>query len=75
MQWFKTMTTNDYIRGVKAMGWLPFPGRLWQRNYYEHVVRNEVELDAIRRYIDENPARWALDRDNPAVFAPTGKRP
>lgn len=41
VQWFKTMTTNEYIRGVKSMGWQPFDGKFWQRNYYEHVIRNE----------------------------------
>lgn len=40
-------------------------GSLWQRNYYERVVRSEAELNAIRRYIDENPLRWALDAENP----------
>ncbi len=38
----------------------------WHRNYYEHIVRNERELNAIRRYIRNNPAHWTLDRDNPA---------
>ena len=33
VQWFKTMTTNEYIRGVKQFGWTPFWGKLWQRNY------------------------------------------
>jgi REP element-mobilizing transposase RayT len=33
IQWFKTMTTNEYIRGVKQLGWKPFDRRLWQRNY------------------------------------------
>ena len=37
MQWFKTMTTNEYIRGVKTLNWPGFRGQLWQRNYYEHV--------------------------------------
>jgi putative transposase len=37
----------------------------WQRGFYEHIVRNERELDAIRRYILDNPLKWALDRDNP----------
>lgn len=37
---------------------------VWQRNYYEHIMRNDAELAAIRRYIRENPARWDLDRDN-----------
>jgi putative transposase len=41
-------------------------GFAWQRGYYEHVVRNERELDAIRLYIRHNPLKWALDRDNPA---------
>ena len=38
---------------------------LWQRNYYEHIVRNENELARIREYIANNPAQWALDRENP----------
>jgi len=38
---------------------------LWQRNYYEHVVRDEDELNRIREYIDLNPLQWDLDRENP----------
>jgi REP element-mobilizing transposase RayT len=38
---------------------------LWQRNYFEHVVRNERELHAIRKYIVENPQRWRIDVENP----------
>jgi putative transposase len=38
---------------------------LWQRNYYEHVVRDEDELNRIREYIDLNPLQWDLDGDNP----------
>ena len=38
---------------------------VWQRNYYEHVVRDERALDRIRRYILENPIRWADDSENP----------
>jgi REP element-mobilizing transposase RayT len=63
--WFKTMTTNEYIRGVKQRGWPPFPGRVWQRNYYEHIVRDRDSLDRIRNYILTNPERWAWDRENP----------
>ncbi len=40
---------------------------IWQRNYYEHVIRNEYELDKIREYIVTNPARWERDRENPEV--------
>jgi REP element-mobilizing transposase RayT len=39
---------------------------IWQRNYFEHVIRNEDSPNEIRRYIQENPLRWALDRENPA---------
>lgn len=45
---FKTLTTKRYIDGVKLLGWPPFAGRLWQRNYYEHIVRGENELNRIR---------------------------
>ncbi|MCK6554944.1 transposase [Candidatus Binatia bacterium] len=68
---FKSMTTVAYGLGVRQFAWPTFRGRLWQRNYYEHIVRNEVEMDRIRRYIAENPSRWAQDRENPAcVGAP-----
>ena len=66
VQWFKTMTTNAYIRGVEQDGWPPFPGRLWQRNCYERIIRNEDELARARRYIEENPMQWHLDAENPA---------
>ncbi len=62
IQWWKTMTTNAYIRGVRAEGWPPFEGRLWQRNYYERVLRDERERDLAHRYIRNNPLRWHLDR-------------
>jgi len=65
MQWFKTMTTNEYIHSVKALGWPRFPGKLWQRGYYEHVIRGPMEMDSARLYIVSNPAQWALDRENP----------
>ncbi len=47
VQWFKTMTTNEYIRGVKKLNWKPFHKRMWQRNYYEHIIRNEKEYQNI----------------------------
>ena len=58
------MTTNEYIKGVKTNRWRPFARRLWQRNYYEHVIRNEYDLNEIRKYIIENPLKWALDKEN-----------
>jgi REP element-mobilizing transposase RayT len=65
MHRFKTLTTKRFAEGVKDRGWPPFRARLWQRNYYEHVIRNDGELDRIREYIATNPLRWALDRENP----------
>ena len=67
---FKTLTTKRYVDGVKRDGWPPFPGRLWQRNYYEHIIRDEQSLNRIRQYIADNPARWALDRENPDAGTP-----
>ena len=43
---------------------------VWQRNYYEHVIRYEAVLNRIRQYIAENPARWAEDPENPARRRP-----
>ena len=65
IQWFKTMTTNEYVRGVKNGYFRPFDRRVWQRNYYERIVRNETELDAIRNYIVNNPLNWDDDVLNP----------
>jgi putative transposase len=39
---------NAYIRGVRGRSWPPFDGRLWQRNYYEHIVRDALALGRIR---------------------------
>ena len=47
---------------------------VWQRNYYEHVIRYEAVLNRIRQYIAENPARWAEDPENPARRRPAGNR-
>ena len=39
---------------------------VWQRKYHEHIIHDEGELSRIRRYITENPLKWAVDHDNPA---------
>jgi REP element-mobilizing transposase RayT len=62
MQWFKTMSTNEYIRGVKTLDWKGFDGKLWQRNYWEHIIRDERSYDAIRKYIINNPRKWDVDK-------------
>jgi len=62
---FKSLTTARYQEGVVQNNWTPFPGRLWQRNYYEHVIRNERDLNNIQQYIAENPIKWDSDENNP----------
>lgn len=56
------MTTNEYRRGVKNSGWQPFDGKLWQRNYYEHIIRNEKSYHNITNYIINNPVKWGEDK-------------
>jgi putative transposase len=62
---FKSMTTQRYADGVRQSGWPPFPVHLWQRNYFEHIIRDEASLHRIREYIAMNPLRWAEDPENP----------
>ena len=67
--WFKTMTTNEYIAGVKSGKFIPFKGRLWQRNYYEHIIRNYDDYINISEYIQNNPLKWEYDK----LFVSEGK--
>ena len=46
----------------------PHIGPIWQRNYYEHIIRNEKALGRIRSYILSNPLNWTTDRENPATI-------
>ena len=61
VHWWKTRTTTGYIDGVRGQGWTPYEHRFWQEGYHDHIVRNDRELDMIRNYIGENPARWGQD--------------
>ena len=65
IQAFKSLTTNAYTEAVKAGLFLTFHGRLWQRNYYEGILRGDIELAKARQYIQDNPARWENDEENP----------
>ena len=65
VQWFKTVTTNEYLRIIKRQDPNALGLKLWQRNYYEHIIRNETSLNAIREYIRMNHDNWADDPDNP----------
>jgi len=60
---FKSLVFKVYLDWVEVNG----PSRrakFWQGNYYEHIVRNDHELNAIRQYIIDNPINWKMDRDN-----------
>ena len=72
---YKSLTTVEYVQGVKTMEWTPFHGRFWQRNYYEHIVRHEGSLRHLQQYILDNPARWAFDKENPLAEKPEIEKP
>ncbi|MGB8981206.1 MAG: transposase [Anaerolineales bacterium] len=55
---FKSAVTRRLGRELNATG-------IWQRNYYEHVIRNHADWDRIQRYITSNPSLWAEDEENP----------
>jgi len=59
---FKTYSSKRINQKRRTIG-MP----LWQRNYYEHIIRNEDELNRIREYIINNPLQWELDRENPLI--------
>lgn len=66
-----TPALGEIVRSFKARSTqhirrqFPHTGFAWQRNYYEHVIRAEETLHAIRQYIVDNPKQWELDRYNP----------
>jgi putative transposase len=64
ISWFKRMTTNKYIQNVRNNNWQPFIKRLWQRNYYDHIIRNDHSIYKIREYIKNNPLNWDTDENN-----------
>jgi putative transposase len=68
---------SEIVRGFKtfsARGINNLRGRrgapVWQRGFYEHVLRDEEDLDRVRRYIEANPIRWAGDEENPNCVVP-----
>ena len=59
---FQSIVTVEYIRGVKQLDWPPFNGKLWQRNYWEHIIRDEQSYHRISNYIINNPKNWKGDK-------------
>jgi putative transposase len=64
---FKSLTTVRFRQGVVEERQPPLAGRLWQRNYFEHIIRNDRDLERVREYVAANPLRWSTDRENPAM--------
>jgi len=60
IQNFKSISTRKLNKARSTPG-IP----IWQRNYYEHIIRDEDELNRVRQYILDNPLKWALDQENP----------
>ncbi|HYI24862.1 MAG TPA: transposase, partial [Thermomicrobiales bacterium] len=60
--WFKTMTTNWYLHGVRNHGWPRYDGHLWQPSFHDRIVRSDTEMNRLREYIASNPALWNQDR-------------
>jgi REP element-mobilizing transposase RayT len=46
---------------------------VWQRNYYDHIIRDDEDFNRIREYIRDNPRRWAEDEENPANWEELSK--
>jgi REP element-mobilizing transposase RayT len=55
---YKSLSTRRYMLGVQDRGWPRFCGRLWQRSFYDRVIRDERECEEFREYIRTNPQRW-----------------
>ena len=64
IQNFKSISTRKINQVLETPG-----NKIWQRDYFERVIRDERELNAIRQYIQDNPLKWELDQENPAVWA------
>jgi len=60
IHYFKTITTNNYILSVKDGALLPFDKKLWQKSYYDHIIRNQQDYNECWDYIDKNPVQWLV---------------
>lgn len=58
---FKSKTVNDWLKTIKANK-INELAVIWERNYFEHIVRNKKEKDIIERYIENNPINWQKDK-------------
>lgn len=59
---YKSKSARIYIDGVKKGLLAPFEKYIWQRSYYDHVIRDQKSYEEIWEYIDNNPLKWAMDK-------------
>jgi REP element-mobilizing transposase RayT len=69
-QWMRDSRTDETssipgYENLKSQSGSASPQQIWQRNYYEHIVRNDLEFGRIQQYIDRNPSQWVTDQENP----------
>jgi len=60
---FKSKCSLEYLKYIKQNNF-DISGQIWQRSFYDHIIRNECSLEAVRKYISENPENWEQDIDN-----------
>jgi REP element-mobilizing transposase RayT len=73
VQRFKSITTARYSAKVHEGAWEPYDRRLWQQEYFDHIIRDRDDLERSRRYIAANPANWETDRDREPVGTSTAE--
>ena len=61
IQSFKRYSTIEYVKMVNDGTLPPFEKQIWQRSFYDHVIRNRDDYDEIYKYIYENPMKWQFD--------------
>ena len=64
IRWFKTISTNEYINGIKKYNWSKFKKQIWQPRFYDHIIRNEKEFYIRKMYVKNNPKNWEKDKEN-----------
>ena len=62
VQTFKRYSTIEYAKMVKNGVLPPFDNKIWQRSFYDHVIRNRDDYNEIYKYIQENPSKWHYDK-------------
>jgi putative transposase len=59
---FKSLTTRLYIDGVRYEKYIPFERHLWQKSFYDHIIKDDIEYQKILEYIKANPLNWKEDK-------------